>query len=157
MTRARGSNRQSIATSPSRSRLMSRVRRTNTAPEIALRKALFRLGLRFRLSTVHSLPGSPDILFPKARVAVFVDGCFWHGCPTHGTFPKSNSDFWKNKITRNKERDRSVNAKLRSLGWRPVRVWEHDLKKDVGQCARATRAIVLAAGAHRLNGPRRFG
>lgn len=72
--------------------------------------------------------GKPDFIFPKNRVAVFVDGCFWHGCPRHGTQPKTNAVFWKKKITANKARDRVVNAVLRQKGWIVVRIWEHELR-----------------------------
>lgn len=73
--------------------------------------------------------GKPDFIFPKARVALFVDGCFWHGCPLHGRVPKSRVAFWTSKIARNKERDREVQKALRQQGWRVVRVWEHELAK----------------------------
>ncbi len=72
--------------------------------------------------------GKPDFIFPQNRVAVFVDGCFWHGCPQHGTQPKTNAVFWKKKITANKARDRVVNAVLRQKGWIVVRIWEHELR-----------------------------
>ena len=67
-----------------------------------------------------------DIVFPRARVAVYVDGCFWHGCPEHGTWPKANAAWWRDKITANQARDRDTDHKLRAAGWTPVRVWEHE-------------------------------
>jgi DNA mismatch endonuclease (patch repair protein) len=75
------------------------------------------------------LPGKPDFVFPQLRLAVFVDGCFWHGCPKHMTWPKTRAAFWLAKITGNKARDRRVNRALRERGWSVVRIWEHELKK----------------------------
>ena len=75
------------------------------------------------------LPGKPDFVFPKLETAVFVDGCFWHGCPRHGTKPKTNASFWRKKIQRNKARDRKVNRLLRAKGWKVARVWEHELRR----------------------------
>jgi DNA mismatch endonuclease (patch repair protein) len=89
----------------------------------------------------YELFGKPDFVFPRERLAVFVDGCFWHGCPQHGTMPESNADFWREKIARNKRRDRKVSATLRSKGWRVLRIWEHDTKQGV---ARTSRRICKA-------------
>ena len=107
----------------------------DTAPEKALRSALHRRGLRFRLDErpIKDLNRRADIVFRSARVAVFVDGCFWHGCPIHGTQPKANAEFWKNKIERNKERDLDTNARLKEAGWAVVRVWEHEDPERVSQ------------------------
>ena len=77
----------------------------------------------------QAIPGRPDFIFPKARVAVFVDGCFWHLCPQHGTIPKSNSVYWKRKLKRNHERDQQVNRELRKQGWKVLRIWHHELSK----------------------------
>lgn len=74
------------------------------------------------------LIGKPDFIFPKLKLAVFVDGCFWHGCSKHATWPKNNAEFWRKKITRNMERDREVNRALKKRGWRVFRIWEHELK-----------------------------
>lgn len=82
-----------------------------------------------RVSRHTSLAVRPDFVFPKSRTAVFVDGCFWHGCPRHGTRPKGNAAFWKRKLTGNQARDRRVNRALRQAGWRVVRIWEHALAK----------------------------
>ena len=117
-----------------RSHLMARVRHKGTGPELILRKALWAAGLRYRLNSKKRLPGSPDILFPGARVTVFVDGCFWHGCPEHGTQPKTRPDFWAQKIARNRERDAEVDLKLTEMGWRVVRIWEHRIRFDVAEC-----------------------
>ena len=78
----------------------------------------------------HQLTVRPDFIFPKLRVTVFVDGCFWHGCPKHGTQPKGNRAFWKKKFAANKARDRRVNRMLRRAGWRVLRIWEHELKQS---------------------------
>ena len=84
---------------------------------------LWKRGLRYRIKS--KLPGKPDILFPSCKLAIFVDGCFWHNCPIHGEIPKTNTSFWKKKIERNVERDKEVNALLQSQGWSVLRVWEH--------------------------------
>jgi len=101
----------------------------DTSPEVALRSALHSMGLRFRLHQriVSDRPRRQvDIVFPGARVAVFVDGCFWHGCPKHGTKAKENARFWRLKVEDNRARDRDTTAQLRRAGWEVVRVWEHE-------------------------------
>ena len=107
-----------------RSRLMGRVKTRDTAPELALRKALWTAGLRYRLR--RTLPGSPDIVFVSAKIAVFVDGCFWHGCP-HWTKPGTNQQFWVKKIKTNQERDARNVRDLGEMGWHALRVWEHQI------------------------------
>lgn len=104
-------------------------RRVDTRPEVALRSLLHRRGLRFRKDRALKLAHTrvrPDIVFPSARVAVFVDGCYWHGCAQHKTLPKTNTEFWSRKISRNIERDREVDRALRDEGWLVLRFWEHD-------------------------------
>jgi DNA mismatch endonuclease (patch repair protein) len=130
------------APSVQRSRLMGRVRRTGTAPEIQLRKALHRQGRRFRLGS-YGLPGSPDLVFRSARVAIFVDGCFWHGCELHGTMPKTNAHFWRQKIRRNKQRDRRVNIELKRGGWNVVRVWEHQIRDNLPSAVSRIKKLVV--------------
>lgn len=100
----------------------------DTAPELLLRRELHRRGLRYRVnaSPVKSLRCRPDILFPRQKVAVFVDGCFWHSCPEHGTAPQTNTAYWQAKLARNIERDRANDQALGQLGWTVVRVWEHE-------------------------------
>src|SRR5437867_899944 len=115
---------------------MGRVRRSGTAPELALRGALRRAGLRYASRGGRNLPGSPDITFRRERLAVFVDGCFWHGCPRHGTVPKSNTPFWVAKIRRNRQRDRQTDRSLKKLGWTVLHVWEHELRSDAGRVLR---------------------
>lgn len=114
--------------SPQVSAQLARVRRRDTAPEVRLRSALHRRGLRFRVD--HAIPGLArrrvDIVFSGAQVAVFVDGCFWHGCPEHGVQPKANAAWWQEKIAGNRRRDAETNAALSRLGWTVIRVWEHE-------------------------------
>jgi DNA mismatch endonuclease (patch repair protein) len=104
-------------------------RRVNTRPEVALRSELHRRGLRFR-KEVGLRPANRlrrvDVVFPAVRLAVFVDGCFWHACPTHGNTPRVNTDYWSHKLARNVERDLLVNAELAESGWTVIRVWEHE-------------------------------
>jgi DNA mismatch endonuclease (patch repair protein) len=128
-----------------KSEQMARVRRANTAPEVALRHRLWMLGLRYRLHP--NLPGRPDIAFPRARVVVFVDGCFWHQCPRHKTMPVTNASFWHSKLSKNRDRDRRTTATLRSLGWTVVRIWEHSVETRPNATARRVAAAVKRASA----------
>jgi len=112
-----------------RSRTMAAIRgKNNRATELRLRMALVRKGIRGWETNVEELPGKPDFFFRKKRVAVFIDGCFWHGCPRCGHYPKTRRSFWKTKILRNKERDRKNRENLRRRGIRVVGIWEHSLK-----------------------------
>jgi len=129
-----------VLTPQQRSLCMSRNRGKDTKPEILLRHELWHRGLRYRLS--RRLTGKPDIVFVSARLAVFVDGCFWHGCPEHSTEPKTNSDFWREKIAKNKMRDREVTQALGNEGWRVVRYWEHQIKSDTAGCADQIEQII---------------
>ena len=113
-----------------RSRCMSAVKGKDTKPEMIVRKYLFSKGLRYRLH-VRSLPGYPDIVLPKYKTVVFINGCFWHGhegCKYY-RLPKSNVEFWKSKITNNKNRDILNEVKLKELGWRVVRIWECEIRR----------------------------
>lgn len=98
--------------------------RSSTGPELLLRRELHARGLRFRVQA-RELPGTPDVVLSKARVAVFVDGCFWHGCPQHCVMPKNNGDWWADKLAANRERDRRKDAQLVEIGWLPLHLWEH--------------------------------
>lgn len=115
--------------SPGRSANMRANRRADTQPELVLRRALHARGYRFRKDYRLDLDGGrvrPDVAFTRARVAVFVDGCFWHACPEHGTRPASNAWYWAPKLARNVERDRTADALLAKAGWTVVRIWEHE-------------------------------
>jgi DNA mismatch endonuclease, patch repair protein len=107
---------------------MSRQSRRDTQPELALRRRLHQLGYRYRVN--HPLPGMPrrraDLTFTARRVAVFVDGCFWHGCPEHATSPRNNGSWWAEKLRTNVERDRDTDRRMLAAGWTVVRIWEHE-------------------------------
>ncbi|MGW3964363.1 very short patch repair endonuclease [Amycolatopsis sp. NPDC005003] len=107
---------------------MSKQKSRNTGIEMALRKALHRAGLRYRVHRrpVEGVRREADLVFGPARVAVFVDGCFWHGCPEHATWPKNNADFWREKIETNRRRDADTDTRLGEAGWLAVRIWEHE-------------------------------
>lgn len=113
------------------SRRMQRVRQKNTSAESALRRELHACGLRYRIQVpVLTKPRRvADVAFSSPRVAVFVDGCFWHGCPLHATWPKQNAEFWRAKIVANQQRDRDTDVRLRAAGWEVVRVWAHETPK----------------------------
>lgn len=124
--KARRQNRPPASSTDVRRRMQATPRR-DTPCELALRSAAHRLGLRFRVD--WPLPGSrrrADLAFTRARIAVFVDGCFWHGCPVHGTWPKANAEWWRDKIERNVQRDRNTTDALEAAGWRVLRFWEHE-------------------------------
>lgn len=122
---------------------MKSVRQRNTTAESALRRALHALGLRYRIQVpVLTKPRRvADVTFIRLRVAVFVDGCFWHGCPEHATWPKQNAEFWRAKILANQQRDRDTDARLRADGWAVVRVWAHESSDEAAsRVARIVRA-----------------
>lgn len=118
-----------VLTPEQRRKCMSRIRGKNTKPEVALRKALWSMGFRYRIH--FPLPGKPDIVFSRQRIAIFVDGCFWHRCHEHFTPPESNSEFWAKKIDANVERDCKVNRALEGQGWTVLRYWEHEVRSDI--------------------------
>ena len=122
-----------------RSQTMARVKGRDTKPELVLRRALWAAGLRYRLH--RKLPGTPDVAFVGARVAVFVDGCFWHGCPQHYSFPHTRQEFWAAKVERNVLRDARVDAELADLGWTALRFWEHETKQPEGLIERVRVAV----------------
>lgn len=124
-----------MSTPASTSRRMSKVRQRDTSAEMALRRELHRRNLRYRVNyTVLTKPRRvADIVFPRLKIAIFVDGCFWHGCPEHASWPKSNAEFWREKIEANRARDADTNARLLSAGWYVVRVWEHERPEDAAK------------------------
>lgn len=127
-------------------------RRRDTLPERAIRSALHRQGLRFRVD-YPPLPGvrcRPDIVFTRQRVAVFIDGCFWHACPQHGNLPKANRDWWQQKLSANVDRDRRNDAALSDADWQVVRIWEHEPVEDA-----VDRVLRLLRGGDGACSPRR--
>lgn len=133
-------------TSPAVSRRMRRNPRRDTRPERRLRSALHSRGLRFRVD--HAIEAGtvrvrPDVVFTRLRVAVFVDGCFWHSCPLHGTRPAANRAYWEPKLLRNRVRDQQVTEALQGAGWLVVRVWEHEDPAEVAD------GLVRALGGRR--------
>ncbi len=120
---------------------MERQRRRDTAPELALRRELHRRGLRYRVdrSPIKGMRARADLVFGPAKVAVFVDGCYWHSCPEHGSLPANNRAWWREKFAANRERDARIGRCLVEAGWVPVRVWEHD---DVVESADRVEAAV---------------
>jgi DNA mismatch endonuclease (patch repair protein) len=117
----------------SRSEQMSRVRGKHTEPERLLRAALWAAGMRYRLHA-RTPVGRPDLVFCGPKVAVFIDGCFWHGCPLHYARPRSREEFWATKLKTNVDRDARQSAALASAGWRVVRLWEHEVVEDLAGC-----------------------
>jgi DNA mismatch endonuclease (patch repair protein) len=134
MRNGRAAERTDVLTPAQRSHCMSRIRGRDTKPELLLRKTLWAMGLRYRVRS--KVPGRPDILFPRWKVAVFVDGCQWHCCPLHWVRPKSNSEFWDRKFEENRRRDKHVNRLLKKQGWRVFRFWEHEVEGDLTAIAK---------------------
>ncbi|WP_345648919.1 very short patch repair endonuclease [Streptomyces tremellae] len=127
---------------------MSRQGSRDTAPEVAVRKLLHSAGLRYRVN--HRVPGMPrrtmDIAFGPAKLAVFLDGCFWHGCPVHATHPKANADWWRQKLAKNMARDLETTRHLEKEGWTVLRFWEHEAPVAVAEdIARKREALLRAA------------
>jgi DNA mismatch endonuclease, patch repair protein len=130
-------------------------RTTNTAPELALRKALHKLGLRYRLHVRIEPACNPDIVFPRYKLAIFVDGCLWHGCTRHGQvkFNGPNAELWDKKIRENRDRDRRANEIAQQSGWRVMRIWECDIRNQLDSTAqRVKRQAQLAKRSEDLVG-----
>ena len=140
-TSARTGDRTQLRTTPAVSLRMSRQVSRDTGIERTLRSVLHARGLRFRVHRrpILGLRREVDLVFPSARVAVFVDGCFWHGCPEHATWPRSNPEFWQSKIEGNRSRDRDTESRLEAEGWAVCRIWEHE---DVGEAADRVARVV---------------
>jgi DNA mismatch endonuclease (patch repair protein) len=132
---------------------MQSVLRKDTAPEMLLRSGLHRLGLRFRKDCrpIPSLRCTADIVFPRQKVCIFVDGCFWHRCPRHHDAPKTNAEWWAEKVSNTVRRDRERTKCLRKGGWTVIRLWEHDVAGD--NLARSIKLVAAAVriGARRLS------
>lgn len=114
-----------------RSKIMSRIRSRDTKMELAVRPVLEALGFTYHPENGLPIPGAPDFAHLTEHIAVFLDGCFWHGCPEHYKMPQTNRESWAKKITQNIIRDAAITAKYKDMGWTVIRVWEHDLKELV--------------------------
>lgn len=137
--------------SPSQRTLcMSRNKGRDTAPELKLRKLCWSMGLRYRLRS--RITGKPDFVFLREKVAVFVDGCFWHGCPEHYVAPATRPDFWSAKLAANRARDEAVNGALLAAGWTVFRVWEHDLRTADMRLGKATQLYDLVCAKRLVSG-----
>lgn len=121
--------------SPETSCRMAKVRQKGTDAEVALRREMYRIGLRYRVDyeVLRKPRRVADVAFPGRKIAVFVDGCFWHGCPEHATWPKQNAEFWREKIEANRRRDADTNERLRSLGWTVLRFWSHESPNEAAR------------------------
>ncbi|MBD0841860.1 very short patch repair endonuclease [Streptomyces sp. TRM68416] len=130
---------------------MSKQGSRDTEPEVAVRRLLHAAGMRYRVNV--PVPGMPrrtiDVVFPKAKIAVFMDGCFWHGCPEHATQPKSNAEWWRQKLDRNMARDVETTEHLTTAGWEVLRFWEHEVPEVV---ARRVAAAVERRRAQQVRG-----
>jgi len=125
---------------------MQMTRRRDTAAELAIRQILHASGLRYRVDreVLAGMRRRADLVFVMSRVAVFVDGCFWHSCPRHKTFPKANAAWWADKLARNRRRDAHTNRRLRRAGWHVERVWEHEM--PAAAAARISRVVRVRSG-----------
>ncbi|MBU2826942.1 very short patch repair endonuclease [Acidithiobacillus ferriphilus] len=145
--------------SPEASRRMAKVRQKGTDAEIALRRGLHQRGLRYRVD--YEVLKKPrrvaDVAFPGLKIAIFVDGCFWHGCPEHATWPKQNAEFWRQKIEANRLRDADTNSRLLAAGWTVLRFWGHQSPIEAAEAIAQTVAMAnakrctSAIGAHKKN------
>ena len=130
-----------VLTTDQRKLNMSRIRAKNTLPEIRFRKLLYSRGIRgYRIHP--NIPGKPDLVFSKKKVAVFIDGCFWHKCPLDFKEPDTRKEFWLKKINLNVERDEKVNRELEGMGWTVIRIWEHEIKKEPEQAIKKIIALL---------------
>ncbi len=135
-----------VFTPRKRSEIMSRIRGKDTGMELRIRAALWQRGLRYR---VYYGPFKIDIAFPGAKVAVFLDSCYWHGCPAHFKTPRTHTRFWREKITRNRKRDHRVTRALRARGWTVLRLWEHEIDDDLGRIVRRVKeSLRLSKGSN---------
>lgn len=120
---------------------MSSIRAKNTGPEVKLRKLLFAKGIRgYRIH--YNFPGKPDIVFTKKKIAIFIDGCFWHKCPVCFQEPETHKEFWMKKIESNINRDKNVNDNLKKEGWTVIRIWEHEIRKEPERVVENVRRIL---------------
>ena len=124
-----------------RSHIMRSVRSRDTGPEVVLRSALWQAGMRYRVQ-LRVAGTRPDIVFLRARLAVFVDGCFWHGCPRHYGEPKGNAAFWREKLKRNVQRDTRDRLRLQAAGWEVLRFWQCEIREDLASVVASIRATL---------------
>jgi len=131
------------------SRRMAKVRQKGTDAEVALRQEMHRIGLRYRIGceVLKNPRRVADVAFPGRKIAIFVDGCFWHGCPEHATWPKQNAELWRQKIEANRRRDADTNARLEALGWTVLRFWSHE---SPAKAAKMVARVVANADMKRL-------
>ena len=113
-----------------RSEIMSHIKSKDSKIEISLRKKLWQAGIRYRKNPKGYF-GKPDLVLKKYKIVIFIDSCFWHGCKKHCRLPATNKEYWKNKIERNKKRDKKVSVYYKKIGWNIIRIWEHEIKKDL--------------------------
>jgi len=137
------------ASTPLVRRVMRSVRRQDTDAEVQLRKLIFRCGLRYRLNAfpVLTIRCKADVVFRSARVCIFIDGCYWHGCPRHFRAPKTNTGWWTEKIADNRLRDRRQSRMLRRHGWVVLRFWEHEVRRNADRCVQQIVRAIRASGA----------
>ncbi|GAA3739205.1 DNA mismatch endonuclease (patch repair protein) [Spinactinospora alkalitolerans] len=142
----------SWASTPGTRRSMQSNKGRDTKPELALRRAIHAMGLRYRVSfrPIPSVRRTADLVFTRARLAVFLDGCFWHGCPEHHTVAKANAEYWASKVEANRERDRQTDRLLEEAGWAVLRVWEHE---DPLEAAARVRALYETASRQSVKRP----
>ncbi|MGV9193625.1 very short patch repair endonuclease [Microbacterium sp. MC2] len=135
----------SWASSENARRTMVANRGRDTQPELRVRRLLHAAGLRYRVDVapLRGLRSRADIVFTRQRIAVFIDGCFWHGCPTHAVAPKSNGDYWGPKLARNRARDTEVSKRLKESGWEVLRFWEHEPPEDVARVIIEKRLMAM--------------
>lgn len=140
-----------VPSSSDASRRMAKVRQKETGAEVALRQEMYRIGLRYRVDyeVLRKPRRVADVAFPGRKIAVFVDGCFWHGCPEHATWPKQNAEFWREKIEANRWRDADTNDRLRSLGWTVLRFWSHESPAEAAKAV--ARVVAKVDTEHRTS------
>lgn len=140
----------SWASSPGVRRSMQSNMGRDTKPEVALRRAVHALGLRYYVNKrpIPTVRRTADLVFPRVRLAVFVDGCFWHGCPDHHTVAKTNAQYWADKVATNRRRDTDTNARLAAAGWTVVRVWEHEPVNEAAAHIAAVVGALRSQGRH---------
>lgn len=142
---------QCAPSSPDTSRRMAKVRQKGTDAEMALRQEMYRIGLRYRVNyeVLRTPRRVADIAFPGRKIAIFVDGCFWHGCPEHATWPKRNAEFWQQKIAANRKRDADTNERLCAVGWTVLRFWSHESPTEAARAV--ARAVATVDVQHRAS------